>query len=228
MVNTPATHSTRHCALLQRELVLYEEALAWQRELVAQRSIGVIGDTLLLLQHPPTITLGRKSHAEHVLVPADVLAQRGVALVESDRGGDATYHAPGQLVGYPILKLSRHGGDVVRYIRNLEEVLIATLATYGISAGRVEGLTGVWVGDEKIAAIGVRLSSSGVTSHGFALNIAPDMAGFAQIIPCGIRDRGVTSLEHVLGWAPPRDEVAARVVRSFEQVFEVVIGDTEE
>lgn len=201
----------------------YTEAWMWQKELVSQRSTGAIGDMLLLLQHPPTITLGRASHPEHVLISLEELAQRGVALVESDRGGDATYHAPGQLVGYPILKLSQHGGDVVRYIRELEEVLIRVLATYGIAAGRVDGLTGVWVGDEKVAAIGVRLSASGVTSHGFALNVAPDLTGFAQIVPCGISDRGVTSLEKILGWAPTLDEVAARVVRSFEEVFTVVV-----
>ncbi|MFL5806995.1 MAG: lipoyl(octanoyl) transferase LipB, partial [Roseiflexaceae bacterium] len=145
----------------------------------------------------------------------------GVALVESDRGGDITYHGPGQVVGYPILKLSRYGGDVLRYLRMLEETIIATLASYGIAAGRVAGLTGVWAGQEKIAAIGVKLSAGGVTQHGFALNVATDLRYFQQIIPCGIAGRGVTSLEQLLGAAPEHAEVERRVAAAFGQVFEV-------
>jgi lipoyl(octanoyl) transferase len=199
--------------------VPYEQAWAWQRELVAQRAAGAREDALLLLEHPPTITLGRGAHREHLLVAPDELARRGVALVETDRGGDVTYHAPGQIVGYPILKLSRHGGDVLRYLRDLEEVLIRALATYGLRGERTEQLTGVWVEGAKIAAIGVRVSASGVTSHGFALNVATDLDGFGQIVPCGIRDRGVTSLAALLGAPPSMEEVRGRVLDAFAEVF---------
>ncbi len=208
----------------------YEAAWALQRQLCAERSAGEGSDTLLLLEHPPTITLGRAAHAEHILIDPVELRRRGVALVQSDRGGDVTYHAPGQLVGYPILKLSRHGGDLGRYMRNLEETLIRTLAGYGIHAWRTAGLTGVWVndpqqGEAKIAAIGVKLSASGVTSHGFALNVAPDLRGFAQIVPCGIRDRSVTSMERLLTTSPSLDEVADRLVACFSAVFAVSVTE---
>jgi lipoyl(octanoyl) transferase len=199
----------------------YRDAWAWQRELVSQRSTGARGDTLLLLEHPHTYTLGRASKPEHLLVSPETLAAQGVALVESDRGGDITYHGPGQVVGYPILKLSQHGGDLLGYLRNLEETLIRALASYGITAGRIPGLTGVWVGEEKIAAIGVKLSASGVTHHGFALNVTTDLAYFRQIVPCGIADRGVTSLERLLGSAPPHTEVETCIADAFADVFGV-------
>jgi lipoyl(octanoyl) transferase len=213
--------------LIRAGAVPYAEALGWQRQLVAARSAGAAPDTLLLLEHPPTITLGVRADPAHVLVPADELARRGVALVASDRGGDATYHAPGQLVGYPILKLSQHGADLGRYVRALEEVIIRTLASYGVAAERVQGLTGVWVygGRAKVCAIGVRLSAAGVTSHGFALNVRPDLAGFAQIVPCGISDRAVTSLERLLGAAPPDGEVAATLLGHFAELFEVELRE---
>jgi lipoyl(octanoyl) transferase len=222
--------ATRECRVIPVGRIEYQAAWDWQRRLAADRSAGRCGDTLLLLEHPPTITLGRAADRSNILVASEELARRGVALVESDRGGDVTYHAPGQLVGYPILKLSRYGGGLLRYLRGLEETLIRVLASYGIAAGRVPDLTGVWVRttdaadaddyDAKIAAIGVRLSASGITSHGFALNVAPDLRGFEQIIPCGIRQRRVTSLEYLLGSAPPLDEVAERVIAQFAEVFE--------
>lgn len=224
------------CRVAFAGTVAYQHAWEWQQRLVAARSAGACPDTLLLLEHPPTITLGRAAHREHILTSEAELARQRVALVASDRGGDVTYHAPGQLVGYPILKLSRHGGNVLDYLRKVEETLICTLSHYGIEAGRIEGLTGVWAvlpsslpappGDAllhraKIAAIGVRLSASGITSHGFALNVAPDMRGFAHIIPCGLRGRQVTSLEMLLGTAPPMEEVRNRVVACFAEVFGV-------
>jgi len=213
----------------QRHLlqVIYADRIdylsAWerQRELVRQRSAGAIGDTLLLLEHPHTYTLGRATKDGHLLIGTEALAAQGIALVESDRGGDITYHGPGQVVGYPILKLSQHGGDLLRYLRMLEETLIVALASYGVAAGRIAGLTGVWVGDEKIAAIGIKLSASGVTQHGFALNVCTDLRYFQQIIPCGIAGKGVTSLERLLGAAPPRAEVEQRVVAAFCAVFGV-------
>ncbi|MEO7912204.1 MAG: lipoyl(octanoyl) transferase LipB [Roseiflexaceae bacterium] len=199
----------------------YQAAWEWQRELVRQRSAGAIGDTLLLIEHPHTYTLGRSTKDGHLLITPEQLSAQGIALVESDRGGDITYHGPGQVVGYPILKLSQHGGDLLRYLRLLEETLIIALASYDIIAGRIAGLTGVWVGEAKIAAIGVKLSASGVTQHGFALNVATDLRYFQQIIPCGIADKGVTSLELLLGSAPSRAEVEQRVAAAFGQVFGV-------
>lgn len=218
----PLERSEMLTMALRRPGVLpYAEAWELQRALVGARARSQAPDTLLLLQHPHTYTLGRAAHREHLLVSPVILAQQGVALFESDRGGDITYHGPGQLVGYPILKLSQHGGDMLRYLRRLEELLIRVLAGYGISAGRIPGLTGVWVGDAKIAAIGVKLSASGVTSHGFALNVAPDLRFFDQIIPCGIRDRGVTSMERLLGSAPPLAEVEQCVASQFARLFGV-------
>lgn len=237
---TDYTCCRRPIRIIRAGCIAYQSAWDWQRELVRGRSAGREEDTLLLLEHPPTITLGRKARQEHVLVSAAELAQRGVTLVASDRGGDVTYHAPGQIVGYPILKLSRYGGDVGRYLRNLEEVIIRVLATYGLVGERVAGSTGVWVAVDstadhpdrsrdneaptlaKIAAIGVHVSASGVTSHGFALNVAPDLRGFAQIIPCGLTGRTVTSLEQVLGYAPALIEVQERLVACFGTVFNVM------
>lgn len=217
--------ATRTIQLMRAGRVPYQQAWEWQRQLVIARSAGQAPDTLLLLEHPPTITLGNRADAANVLVSADELARRGVELVRSDRGGDVTYHAPGQLVGYPILKLSQHGADLGRYVRALEETIIRTLAVYGLLGERVPGLTGVWVkaGRAKICAIGVKLSASGVTSHGFALNVSPDLAGFAQIVPCGIADRAVTSLEQLLGAAPALEAVAAELLRQFAAVFELEI-----
>ncbi|MDQ2995698.1 MAG: lipoyl(octanoyl) transferase LipB [Chloroflexota bacterium] len=205
----------------------YQAAWEWQRELVRQRSAGAIGDTLLLIEHPHTYTLGRSTKDGHLLITLEQLAEQEIALVESDRGGDITYHGPGQVVGYPILKLSQHGGDLLRYLRLLEETLIVALASYGVSAGRIAGLTGVWVGDAKIAAIGVKLSASGVTQHGFALNVDADLRYFQQIIPCGIADKGVTSMAQLLGSVPPRAEVEQRVAAAFGQVFGVDMCENE-
>lgn len=199
--------------------VAYRLAWQWQNDLVAQRSAGLIRDTLLLLEHPPTITLGRSAHREHVLLPPDELARRGIEVIACDRGGDVTYHAPGQLVGYPILKLVTYGGRVLSYLRHLEAVLIRVLAHYDIAGERREGLTGVWVGASKIAAIGVRIHASGVTSHGFALNVAPDLRGFRMIVPCGLHGCGITSLEQLLGQAPPISAIHSLTIAQFAAVF---------
>ncbi len=191
----------------------YSEAAALQQRLVAARRCGQVPDTLLVLEHPPVITLGRGADAEHVLADADELAQLGIEVHESGRGGDVTFHGPGQLVGYPIVGLGRQRRDVHRYLRDLEQALIDTAAEFGVRARRIEGLTGIWAGEDKLAAIGVRLSTGWITSHGFALNVAGDLSGFTKIVPCGISDRGVTSLERLTG-RPLRTrgvaEVAAR------------------
>jgi lipoyl(octanoyl) transferase len=207
-------------------LVDYEAALDLQKTLVEQRKRGEIGDQLLLLEHPHVITLGVKTRNDlsHVLESPESLAAQGVGLFESGRGGDVTYHGPGQLVGYPIIELQADRRDVHRYVRDLEEVLIRAVAGFGITAGRVAGLTGIWVGEpgreEKLAAIGVRISRW-VTSHGFALNVTTDLSRFGLIVPCGITDRGVTSMERLLGRPVPMDEVEAAVVRAFQDVFAV-------
>jgi lipoyl(octanoyl) transferase len=175
---------------------------------------------LLLLEHPSVITLGAKTrhNRSNVLETPDALAAKGVALFETGRGGDVTFHGPGQLVGYPILDLKPDRCDVHRYVRDLEEVLIRSVGEFGIDAARIDGLTGIWVGDEKLAAIGVRISRW-VTSHGFALNVSTDLSQFGLIIPCGIADKGVTSMERLLGRPVSMDEVVETVVRQFQRVF---------
>ena len=202
--------------------VAYEEALARQYDLVHQRQAGEAPDTLLLLEHPPTITLGRRTQRADLLTPPERLREQGIAVVEADRGGEITYHAPGQLVGYPILDLRSHGQDLHRYLRGLEETLIRALARLGVAAGRVEGLTGVWVGRDKIAAVGIKVSRW-VSMHGFALNIALDLTPMRRdMVPCGIRDRGVTSLWELRperAWG--RAEVEATTVAAFADVFGV-------
>lgn len=198
----------------------YEEALALQRALVLERQAGRIGDQLLLLEHPPVLTLGVRGDGGrgHILASGDALVDRGIAVFEAGRGGDVTYHGPGQLVGYPILDLNPDRRDVHRYVRDIEEVLIRVAADVGVQASRVAGLTGVWVGAEKLAAIGVRISRW-VTSHGFALNVNPNLSDFNLIVPCGISDRGVTSLSK-LGVEIDRTTIEARVVARFAEVFE--------
>jgi lipoyl(octanoyl) transferase len=200
----------------------YEEAWALQRELALQRARGEAPDTLLLLEHPPVYTTGRRSCGDRLLVPAEAL---GAPLLAVDRGGDITFHGPGQLVAYPIIGLGERPRGVQAYVRGLEETIIRTLAAYGIAAGWVEGLTGVWVGRDKIAAIGLRVSRPGgasggwVTSHGLALNVSVDLAWFERIVPCGIAGHGVTSMERLLGEAPPLPHVAERLAREFGAVF---------
>jgi len=202
--------------------VPYGEALDIQARLVAERQAGRIGDTLLLLEHDPVFTLGRNARKENVLLPDDVLRARGFALFETGRGGDVTYHGPGQLVGYPILELAPGRRDVHRYVRDLEEVMIRTCGDLGVSAERMPGLTGVWVGDRKIGAIGVRIARW-VTSHGFALNVSLDLEPFGLIVPCGIRGRGVTSLERCLGRLVAMDTVADRAAA---HATELLVGGT--
>jgi lipoyl(octanoyl) transferase len=188
--------------------IAYAPAFELQHTLADRRASGEIDDTLLLLEHDAVYTLGRRATDAEVLLDADALAARGIAVERTDRGGRVTYHGPGQLVGYPIVDLGQNA-DLVAYVRTLERALIATLAEYGIAAGTIEGLTGVWVGDSKIGAIGVHVSR-GVTTHGFALNVTADLDAFNGIIPCGIVDRGVTSIEALTRLRPSVDEVASR------------------
>ena len=206
----------------QLGLVPYGQALALQRALVEDRRAGRIGDTLLLVEHPHVLTLGVRGDGgrAHILASAAALAARGIDVHETGRGGDITYHGPGQLVGYPVIDLKPDRCDVRRYVRDLEEVLIRAVADFGIEAGRVDGLTGVWVGREKLAAIGVRIARW-ITSHGFALNVTTDLDYFNLIVPCGIADRGVTSMAALTGRPTEAGEVAGRIVEHFAKLFQI-------
>jgi lipoyl(octanoyl) transferase len=201
-------------------VVPYDEALAMQRALVEDRRAGRIPDLLLLLQHPPVITLGVKGDGgrANVLATAARLSELGIGVHETGRGGDVTYHGPGQIVGYPILDLRPDRCDVHRYVRDVEEVMIRVCADYGLHAGRIPGLTGAWLGAEKIGAIGVRISRW-ITSHGFAFNVSTRLDHFQLIVPCGITDRGVTSLDKATGGAVPIPDVEDRLVGHFAAVF---------
>jgi lipoyl(octanoyl) transferase len=200
-------------------IVAYGEALAMQRQLVEERRADAIPDVLLLVEHPPVLTLGVRGDGgrAHILATPEALAARGIDVFETGRGGDITYHGPGQIVGYPIINLKPDRCDVHRYLRDLEEVLIRVAGDYGIQGERIQGLTGVWIGREKLAAIGVRISRW-ITSHGFALNHSTDLSNFDLIVPCGIADRGVTSLAR-LGASASRQAVEQRVAQHFGEVF---------
>ena len=212
--------TTRQLDVRRLGLIAYGDALALQRSLVEDRRAGRIPDTLLLVEHPHVLTLGVRGDGgrSHILASPDTLAARGVEVYETGRGGDITYHGTGQIVGYPILDLKPDRCDVHRYVRDLEEVLIRTAADYGIQAQRVEGLTGVWVGREKLAAIGVRIARW-ITSHGFAFNVTTDLEYFNLIVPCGITDRGVTSLARLLGRTVELADVQDRILDHFANVF---------
>jgi lipoate-protein ligase B len=210
------------CAVCHLGLVDYQKAWEEQQRLVeACRRDGCA--RLLLLEHPPTYTLGVHGRQEHLLVGEEALAELGAAVHRVDRGGDITFHGPGQLVGYPILDLGRWNRGPVWYVRSLEAVLIETLSAFGLAAQRAPGRPGVWVRRAKIAAIGVRVSR-GITSHGFALNVNPDLSYFSRIIPCGLAGATVTSMARELGWAPDMDGVMKAVIDAFGRVFPVEMG----
>ncbi len=209
-----------HCAVEHFGTVPYAAGLELQRERVGARKAGAIPDTLLLLEHPHVYTLGRNARAENVLVSRERLAVLGAQIFETDRGGDVTYHGPGQLVGYPILDLTQHRRDLAWFMRSLEQVLIDTAGDFGVRADRLPGCTGVWVGNAKLAAMGVHVSRW-VTSHGFALNVSTDLSYFEHIVPCGIRNKQITSLERLLGRRVEMGAVAERVVEHFGRIFEL-------
>jgi lipoyl(octanoyl) transferase len=239
----------KSCQIVDLGLMGYANAYALQKRLVAARKAEAVGDVLLLCEHPPVITEGRNGKREHLLVSENVLRQRNVEFYETSRGGDVTYHGPGQLVGYPILQLGAIRKDVVWYVRMLEEVMIRTTAEFGICAEREAGKTGIWVraedkeftqsaergeqpteiAAEKLGAIGVHISRW-VTSHGFAYNVSTDLRNFDLIVPCGIAGRKATSLEKLLGRVVHGEEVTPKLVRHFGDVFglELRAGSTEE
>ena len=197
-----------------------EYSACWelQKQLCNERERGMAGDTLLLTEHHPVYTIGRTGNEDHLLAKPDELERRRIAVVYNDRGGDITYHGPGQLVGYPILDLRGYYLDLHRYLRDLEEVVIQTVSEYGVRAGRKPEYTGVWVGNQKICALGIK-SRRWVTMHGFALNVNTEMSHFDRIIPCGIFEHGVTSLKEVLGREVPITEVVDLLVVQFGRVF---------
>jgi lipoate-protein ligase B len=203
--------------------VEYEAAWRLQERLLKERQAGLVPDVLLLLEHPHTYTIGKRGGEEHLLSSEEELLRLGIRVFRIDRGGDITYHGPGQIVGYPILDLHNHYLDVHRYLRDLEEVIIRVLAHYGLRGTREPGLTGVWVehpsgGRAKVAAIGVK-TSRWVTMHGFALNVNTDLSYFHRIVPCGISHRQVTSMQQCLGHSVEMDEVQNIVSEEFSQVF---------
>jgi lipoyl(octanoyl) transferase len=210
------------CHLIDLGLIGYAEAWELQKRIVAARKANAIEDVLLLCEHPHVITLGRNGKRENLLASEHVLRQKGVELHATDRGGDITYHGPGQIVGYPILNLGAIRRDVVWYVRMLEEAMIRATAEFGITAGREPGKTGVWVksehADEKLAAIGVHISRW-VSSHGFAYNVSTDLRYFDLIVPCGIADRKATSLEKLLGRSVDEKEGAPRIARHLGELF---------
>ena len=207
-------------------VVPYADTLAMQRALVEERRADRIPDLLLLLQHPPVITLGVKGDGgrSNIVATAEQLAHLGIEVSETGRGGDVTYHGPGQVVGYPIVDLRPDRCDVHRYVRDVEDVMIRVCADYGVTAGQIKGKTGAWIGLEKIGAIGVRISRW-ITSHGFAFNVSTDLDHFNLIVPCGISDGGVTSLERVTGRRIPIVDVEDALVRHFCDTFGRVAAD---
>jgi len=226
----------KKCSIVDVGLIGYAAAWELQKRLVAARKSGATDDVLLLCEHSHVITLGRNGKREHLLASDQVLRQKGVEFHSSDRGGDITYHGPGQLVGYPILNLGAIRKDVVWYVRMLEEVMIRATAEFGIASERITGKTGIWVrgakdsnapasNEEKLGAIGVHISRW-VTSHGFAYNLSTDLRYFDLIVPCGITGRKATSLEKILGRAVTRKEVVQPVVRNFGEVFGLEMQET--
>jgi lipoyl(octanoyl) transferase len=213
----PGDGSARSCVYTDLESIEYGAAWNLQRELSDRRKLGLIEDSLLFAEHPAVITMGRSARREHILISREQLDRLGVALWETNRGGDVTYHGPGQLIGYAIVDLREWKRDVVAYLRALEQVLIDTAAEFGIAAERMPGCTGVWVQGAKLAALGVHVSRW-VTSHGFALNVTTNLHYFGYIVPCGIA-KPVTSIEQLLGEAPPRSAVVETVARHFGHIF---------
>jgi lipoyl(octanoyl) transferase len=224
----------RQCLVLRRGLTDYAEGWEMQRQVAAAVGEGRAPHVLILLQHPPTYTLGVRGRSEHLLASEEALARLGARVYRVDRGGDVTFHGPGQIVGYPIFRLDAWGEGPLWYVRRLEAALIDTLARLGIAAGRVQGRPGVWVGPDgppsggaaKVAAIGVRVSR-GVTSHGFALNVSPDLSYFAHIVPCGLMDAAVTSVERLLGRPVPLREVEDLLIDSLGRAFGLEMVEAE-
>lgn len=209
------------CWVVRAGTMEYGVALSLQRSLLTARRSGLIDNVLLILEHPPTYTIGRRLRAEdHLLYGEETLKARGIRVYETDRGGDITCHGPGQLVGYTIFDISEWYHDVYRYLRDLEEVIIRLLDDFGIDARRLEGITGVWAGDGKVAALGIRISRW-IAMHGFSVNVNPDLTLYEGIVPCGLADREVTSIERILGRRISMVEVETSLLRHLDGVFDL-------
>ena len=212
-VGSPVLKPMATLNIENRGLTPYEDAWEIQRQTHARRLAGEIPDTLILLEHPPVYTFGKNSDQSNLIDPRDA------EVIQSDRGGDITWHGPGQMVGYPIINLEDHKKSVSWYMRNLEEVIIQTLKHFDLSGDRIKGMTGVWVGNQKVCAMGVRLSRW-VTMHGFALNVRPDMSYFDGMIPCGIKGKGVVSMRELLGTEINIEDVTPPLIQAFKSIFE--------
>ncbi|MBN1664650.1 MAG: lipoyl(octanoyl) transferase LipB [Deltaproteobacteria bacterium] len=217
---------TKVCTVYNLGLVDYRQGLSLQEKLLASRKAGVIPDVLLLLEHPSVFTMGLSGADEHIMVPADALAEEGIPVFSTNRGGDVTYHGPGQIVGYPILSLRENDLTVHQYIWNLEEVVLRTLTDYGIDGQRIEELRGVWVRNEKVCSIGVRVSGA-TTMHGFALNVNNDLKFFSYIVPCGITGVSMTSVAKLLGHEVEIKETQEILLRHFSSVFGLHLQNSE-
>ena len=218
-MSTQASPDCRICEARWLGNVSYDDGLRLQERSVEDLRTGNAPEQLLLLEHPHVFTLGRGADSANILADQQQLRSNLVEVHETGRGGDVTYHGPGQLVGYPIINLKPDRCDVHRYVRDIEEVLLRTIAEFDVTGTRIAGLTGVWVGNEKIGAIGVRIARW-ITSHGFALNVNTDLSYFEMIVPCGITGKGVTSLSQILGRQVDMREVAGVLVRHFKEVFQ--------
>ena len=219
-----AAYKSKGCRVFNLDTVGFAEASHLQSELIELRLAGRIPDVILFLQHPPVLTIGAFGGEQNVIISQDALKREGISIAHTDRGGDITYHGPGQLVGYPILDLKIRGRDVHQYVHDLEEVVIRTLGDYSINAHRDPDYPGIWVGQEKICALGIRVVHW-VTKHGFALNISNDLTPFSYINPCGITDRGTTSMQKVLGQKPKIGEVTNSIMRHFSAVFGINVHE---
>ena len=224
---TQASQARRVCEAHWLGIVQYDDGLRIQESAVQRLRSGDVPEQLLLLEHPHVFTLGRGADSSNILADRQQLESNSVEVHETGRGGDVTYHGPGQLVGYPIINLKPDRCDVHRYVRDIEEVLIRTIAEFGVTGTRIAGLTGVWVGNEKIGAIGVRIARW-ITSHGFALNVNTDLSYFKMIVPCGITDKGVTSISRLLGREIELGDVARIAALQFAQVFDRDVSVTEQ
>lgn len=215
----------RECNVVYLGSCEYKEAYAYQRQLICKRMGYKIPDTIILLHHPPVLTIGREGTRGHILVSPGVLRREGILVYDTDREGDITYHGPGQLVGYPILDLKQHDGGIRRVIQNCEEVFIRVLRDLGLIGVRMDNYPGVWFGEENICAIGFGVSS-GVTYHGFAFNVNTNLKHFGYITPCGRTGKGVTSLEKIFGRKIDEEDVRHKVVRHFGEVFHLKMSNT--
>ena len=210
----------RLCLVYDLGLVDYQKGLELQERLLDSRKAGTISDVLLLLQHPSVFTIGRSGKVEDIIVSEETLGKENIPVFHTSRGGEVTYHGPGQLVGYPILHLREDGLTVHQYVWNLEDVIIRTLMDFGISGQRVSGWRGVWVGEEKICSLGLRISGE-VSMHGFSLNVNTDLKYFTYIVPCGLTDATITSVSSLLGHEVTIEEVEEKLLQRFSQVFDL-------